>query len=65
MMGGWVKRIGTICGFKRNTICYTLRYAAGNKLDENGMSSMKLQVCLFCSDFWCQKALASPFATFV
>lgn len=36
MMGGWVKRIGKLLGFERNTICYTLRYAAGNNLDEDG-----------------------------
>lgn len=38
MMGGWVKFIGRLRGFATNTICYTLRYKAGNDLDKNGMS---------------------------
>lgn len=37
MMGGWVRRIGVILGFERNTICYTLRYMAGNNLDQDSM----------------------------
>lgn len=36
MMGGWVKRIGELIGFKSNTICYSLRYMAGNALDQSG-----------------------------
>lgn len=39
MMGGWVKAIGKILGFKRNTICYNLRYMAGNNLDQHGAFS--------------------------
>lgn len=39
MMGATVKRIGRILGFKRNTICYSLRYMAGNNLNESGMYS--------------------------
>lgn len=38
MMGGWVKRVGELLGFERNTICYNLRYMAGNNLDQQGKS---------------------------
>lgn len=38
MMGGWVKRVGELLGFERNTICYNLRYMAGNNLDQKGKS---------------------------
>ncbi|KAI0971910.1 C2H2 finger domain protein [Xylaria arbuscula] len=34
-MSGWVKRIGELCGFEKNTICYSLRYMAGNNLDQS------------------------------
>lgn len=33
MMTAWVKRIGELLGFEYTTICYSLRYAAGNNLD--------------------------------
>lgn len=36
MMGGWVKRIKMLLGFERSTICYSLRYMAGNNLDQDG-----------------------------
>lgn len=36
MMSSWVRRIGKLLGFKRNTICYNLRYMAGNNLDQDG-----------------------------
>lgn len=36
-MGQWVKRLGELTGFESNTICYCLRYMAGNKMDQNGM----------------------------
>ncbi|KAG6354084.1 hypothetical protein INS49_005055 [Diaporthe citri] len=43
MMGGWVKRIGLLLGFERNTICYSLRYMAGNSLDQHGSISEALR----------------------
>lgn len=49
-MSGWVKRIGVLLGFERNTISYNLRYMAGNKMDQNGMivpesSTSQLSLC--------------------
>lgn len=35
MMGGWVKAVGNILGFERDTISYTLRYMAGNNFDQD------------------------------
>lgn len=40
MMSKWVKRIGLLLGFEHNTICYNLRYMAGNKLDQSGASHL-------------------------
>lgn len=37
MINEWVKTVGKLAGFKYNTICYTLRYMAGNVMDKNGM----------------------------
>ncbi|KAF7521542.1 hypothetical protein G7054_g12426 [Neopestalotiopsis clavispora] len=34
-MKEWIKRIGMLCGFETNTICYVLRYWAGNNLDQS------------------------------
>ncbi|KAI0448570.1 C2H2 finger domain protein [Xylaria acuta] len=34
-MSQWVRRIGTLLGFENNTICYNLRYMAGNNLDKD------------------------------
>lgn len=36
MISGWVKRIGELLGFEYSTICYSLRYMAGNKMDRSG-----------------------------
>ena len=40
-MSGWVKRIGVLLGFERNTISYNLRYMAGNKMDQNGKLTLR------------------------
>ncbi|CAN8106110.1 unnamed protein product [Discula destructiva] len=45
MMGDWVKRIGKILGFENNTIAYSLRYRAGNMLDQNASESVR-NLCL-------------------
>ncbi|CAJ2503094.1 Uu.00g104880.m01.CDS01 [Anthostomella pinea] len=34
-MRTWINRIGKLLGFEHNTICYNLRYMAGNNLDQN------------------------------
>lgn len=36
MISAWVKRVGKLLGFEKNTICYSLRYMAGNNLDQHG-----------------------------
>lgn len=36
MMTAWVRRIGELLGFEHSTICYNLRYMAGNKMDRSG-----------------------------
>lgn len=36
MTGGWIKSIGKLLGFEHNTIAYSLRYFAGNRLDQGG-----------------------------
>lgn len=33
MMSGWIKRVGQLLGRLHTTICYSLRYNAGNELD--------------------------------
>lgn len=43
VMAGALKRVGELLGFEHNTISYGLRYMAGNKLDQNGISS---HICL-------------------
>jgi hypothetical protein len=35
-MCNWICRIGMLAGFEFNTIAYSLRYMAGNSLDQNG-----------------------------
>ncbi|CAJ2505567.1 Uu.00g129610.m01.CDS01 [Anthostomella pinea] len=35
MMSGWIKRIGEILGLQYPTIAYSLRYNAGNELDQS------------------------------
>ncbi|KAI1421246.1 C2H2 finger domain protein [Xylaria sp. FL1777] len=35
MMTKWVNRIGELLGFEHTTICYSLRYMAGNNMDRN------------------------------
>lgn len=35
VMGGWVKRVGELLGFEHPTICYNLRYMAGNNMDQH------------------------------
>lgn len=37
MMSKLVGTVGRLAGFEGNTICYTLRYMAGNNLDQSGM----------------------------
>lgn len=37
MTGRWMKTIGHLLGFEHNTIAYSLRYFAGNSLDQSGM----------------------------
>ncbi|KAK7408614.1 hypothetical protein QQX98_009216 [Neonectria punicea] len=39
MMAGWIKRIGVLLGRLYTTICYNLRYNAGNELDESPYAS--------------------------
>lgn len=46
MINEWVKTVGMLAGFKYNTICYTLRYMAGNVMDKNGMSIRPPIPCL-------------------
>lgn len=54
-MAGWVKRIGKLLGFERNTICYSLRYMAGNNLDQHG----KHRSCgVSRSLAWCTRVLS-------
>ncbi|KAI0448477.1 hypothetical protein F5B21DRAFT_510101 [Xylaria acuta] len=33
MMGAWVRKIGELSGFEHSTVCYSLRYMAGNTMD--------------------------------
>lgn len=40
-MSDWVKRIGVLLRFKRNTISYNLRYIAGNKMDQNNKLTLR------------------------
>lgn len=47
MMAAWIKRISEVLGRLYNTICYSLRYNAGNKLDE----SRKLHHSLFVTAY--------------
>lgn len=42
MTGEWIKSIGRLLGFEHSTISYTLRYFAGNSLDQNG------ECCFLC-----------------
>ncbi|KAK5637510.1 hypothetical protein RRF57_013225 [Xylaria bambusicola] len=34
-MNQWIRRIGILLGFQNNTLCYSLRYMAGNNLDQS------------------------------
>ncbi|KAI0103271.1 C2H2 finger domain-containing protein [Nemania sp. FL0031] len=43
IMSSWVRRIGELVGFERNTISYSLRYMAGNGLDQNENVSESLR----------------------
>ncbi|KAK9774936.1 putative C2H2 finger domain protein [Seiridium cardinale] len=36
MMTTWLRRIGELAGFEHNTMSYSLRYNAGNNMDQNG-----------------------------
>ena len=36
-VGGWIKRIGELTGFKFNTIPYNLRYNAAFEFDKSGV----------------------------
>jgi hypothetical protein len=45
-MTSWVKRVGEIIGYKNNTICYSLRYMAGNSLDQSGTSLAAARILL-------------------
>lgn len=36
-MGQWISTIGVLAGFEHATYAYTLRYMAGNKLNQDGM----------------------------
>lgn len=49
-MASWIRRVGELVGFERNTISYSLRYAAGNSLDQSGT----------CVHF-CHSILAHPY----
>ncbi|KAI0855985.1 C2H2 finger domain protein [Xylaria cubensis] len=42
-MSQWVRRIGTLLGFENNTICYNLRYMAGNNMDRDVNVSASLR----------------------
>lgn len=36
MISAWVRRIGELLSFEYSTICYSLQYMAGNKMDRSG-----------------------------
>ncbi|KAM0814231.1 hypothetical protein AB5N19_00021 [Seiridium cardinale] len=40
MMTTWLRRIGELAGFEHNTMSYSLRYNAGNNMDQNGTSEV-------------------------
>lgn len=42
MISKMVGAVGRLAGFEGNTICYTLRYMTGNKLDHSGMYQCSL-----------------------
>lgn len=33
MINNWIKRIGKLLGFKKNTICYNFKYIIENNFD--------------------------------
>lgn len=48
MMSKMVGTVGRLAGFEGNTICYTLRYMAGNNLDQSGMYLCSLFLLCAC-----------------
>lgn len=46
MMSGWIKKIGELLGRLYTTICYSLRYNAGNELDGSCKIHAPLDCCL-------------------
>lgn len=47
MMTALIRRVGELAGFKHNTISYTLRYMAGNKMDRCHTYSLYFTAALF------------------
>lgn len=47
----WIKSIGRLLGFETNMITYSLRYFAGNSMDQNGTFAIETHQPMFPMPF--------------